>query len=350
MIPWSAVRPLLHALPPESAHSLTLAALRAGLGPRPARVSDERLAITVWGRQFDNPLGIAAGFDKNAQVMAPLLRAGFGFVEVGTLTPRPQPGNPRPRMFRLKEDRAVINRLGFNNGGADAAAARLAAFRAAHPGALVGVNIGRNKDAADAAADYRAAAGVLGAYADYLVINVSSPNTPGLRDLQGAGRLAELVAVVREVRGPAAPPVLVKIAPDLADGQLADICALARAGGMDGLIVSNTTTARPETLKSRQRKETGGLSGMPLMAPSTRLLADAARAVQGRVPLVGVGGVASVDDAYAKIRAGASLVQLYTALAFEGPGLIGRLLSGLAARLKTDGFARLQDAVGADLR
>jgi dihydroorotate dehydrogenase len=347
MIPWSVARPILHRLPAECAHRLTVAGLRAGLGPRVSVTADPVLAVSVWGRQFPNPLGLAAGFDKNAQVIGPMLGLGFGFVEVGTVTPRPQPGNPRPRMFRLSEDRAVINRLGFNNGGMERAAARLASFRAVHRSAIVGVNVGRNKSSTDAVADYRAAAQRLAPFADYLVVNVSSPNTPGLRDLQGAGQLAELVSEVRAVRGPAAPPVLAKIAPDLADGQLADICALARAGGMDGLIVCNTTTARPETLRSRYRAETGGLSGAPLMEPATKLLAEAYLEIKGRVPLVGVGGVASAADAYAKIRAGASLVQLYSALVYEGPELVAGILGGLAERLRADGFARLQDAIGA---
>ncbi len=347
MIPWSVARSILHSLPAECAHRLTVAGLRAGLGPRISVQTDPALAVSVWGRQFSNPLGLAAGFDKNAQVMAQMLRLGFGFVEVGTITPRPQPGNPRPRMFRLAEDRAVINRLGFNNGGMERAVKRLASFRAGHGPAIVGVNIGRNKTSTDAVADYRAAAQTLAPFADYLVVNVSSPNTPGLRDLQGAGQLAELVAEVRAVRGAAAPPVLAKIAPDLGDGQLADICALARAGGMDGLIISNTTTDRPETLKSIHRAQTGGLSGAPLMAPATRLLAEAYGEIRGRVPLIGVGGVASADDAYAKIRAGASLVQLYSALVFEGPDLVPRILDGLAERLQADGFARVQDAIGA---
>ncbi|MFM2128983.1 MAG: hypothetical protein RL477_529 [Pseudomonadota bacterium] len=354
---WSIARGALFALPAETAHGLTIRALRAGLGPRAAQRADDRLAIEVFGRRFANPLGLAAGFDKDARVIAPMLAMGFGFVEVGTLTPRPQPGNPRPRLFRLKEDRAVINRLGFNNGGAEAAAGRLAAFRSrnaanarVHPrdtGGIVGVNIGRNKTSTDAVADYAEAARVLGPLADYLVINVSSPNTPGLRDLQGAGVMAELVAAVRAARGPTAPPVLVKIAPDLTDAQLADICALARAGGMDGLTVSNTTVERPAGLRSAEKGETGGLSGAPLFAPSTRLLADAYAEVRGRVPLIGVGGVASADDAYAKIRAGASLVQLYTALVYEGPGLPGRILAGLGERLAADGFASIRDAVGA---
>jgi dihydroorotate dehydrogenase len=346
VIPWPILRRVLFCLPAEAAHDLTIAGLRAGLGPRARALADPVLALRLWGKSFDNPLGLAAGFDKDARVMAAMGALGFGFVEVGTLTPRPQPGNPRPRLFRLGEDRAVINRLGFNNGGAAAAAERLAAFRARHAGAIVGVNIGRNRDSADAVADYAAAARILGPHADYLVVNVSSPNTPGLRDLQGAKALAELVGAVRAARGATAPPVLVKIAPDLADGQLSDICALARSGGMDGLVVSNTTLARPETLCSALRNEVGGLSGAPLMAPSTRLLAEAYAELRGRVPLVGVGGVASAADAYAKIRAGASLVQIYSALIYEGPGLPRRILDGLAARLRADGFASVTDAVG----
>lgn len=344
---WPFARGALFALPAETAHGLTIAGLRAGLGPRAARADDPLLATEVFGAQFPNPLGLAAGFDKDARVIAPMLAMGFGFVEVGTLTPKPQPGNPRPRLFRLAEDRAVINRLGFNNGGAAAAARRIAAFRARGTAGIVGANIGRNKTSTDAVADYAEAARILGPLADYLVINVSSPNTPGLRDLQGAGAMAELVAAVREARGPSAPPVLVKIAPDLTDAQLADICALARAGGMDGLTISNTTVERPDTLKSANRSETGGLSGAPLMVPATRLLADAFVEVRGKVPLIGVGGVASAADAYAKIRAGASLVQLYTALVYEGPGLPRRILAGLRERLRADGFASLREAVGA---
>ncbi|MGE0651654.1 MAG: quinone-dependent dihydroorotate dehydrogenase [Alphaproteobacteria bacterium] len=347
MIPWPILRRLLFCLPAERAHDLTIAGLRAGLGPRVRVAADPLLAMQVWGKPFANPLGLAAGFDKDARVVAAMAAFGFGFVEVGTLTPRPQPGNPRPRLFRLSEDRAVINRLGFNNGGAAVAAERLALFRARHGHAIVGINIGRNKDSADAVADYAEAARVLGPYADYLVVNVSSPNTPGLRDLQGAKALAELVGAVRAARGPTEPPVLVKIAPDLADGQLSDICALARSGGMDGLVVSNTTLGRPATLRSALRNEAGGLSGAPLMAPSTRLLAEAFAELRGQVPLVGVGGIASAADAYAKIRAGASLVQLYSALIYEGPGLPRRILVGLAERLRADGFTAVMDAIGA---
>ncbi len=358
---WPLMRAGLHALPAECAHEATLRSLAAGLGrlagPRARAAADPRLAVTLWPgtaheRRFPNTLGLAAGFDKDARVMAAMLGFGFGFVEVGTVTPRPQPGNPRPRLFRLPEDRAVINRLGFNNGGAGAAVRRLAAFRRRGGRGIVGVNIGKNKDAADAVADYRTGAGTLGEFADYLVVNVSSPNTPGLRDLQGASELADILAAVRAALAklPAPPPVLVKIAPDLSDAQLADICVLARDGAMDGLTVSNTTTARPATLVSANRGEAGGLSGKPLFEPATRLLAAAWRETGGRVPLVGVGGVDGPEAAYAKIRAGASLVQLYSALIYDGPGLVARILDGLLVRIKADGFATVSDAVGADHR
>jgi dihydroorotate dehydrogenase len=347
---WRLARGALFCLPAETAHQLTVRALATGLVPHRRVTVDPRLEQTLWGKTFPNPLGQAAGFDKDARVMGAMLGFGFGFVEAGTLTPRPQPGNPRPRLFRLPEDRAVINRLGFNNQGAPAAARRLKRFGARPHKGVVGVNIGRNKTSTDAVADYADAARVLGPFADYLVLNVSSPNTPGLRDLQGAGALAELVVAVRAARGPSAPPVLVKIAPDLSDAQVADLCALARAGGMDGLIISNTTVERPATLISAHKGEAGGLSGVPLMAPSTKLLAEVYRAVRGAVPLIGTGGVATADDAYAKIRAGASLVQLYTALVYEGPGLVGQVLTGLADRLTGDGFTSLSDAIGADHR
>ncbi|MEE8445716.1 MAG: quinone-dependent dihydroorotate dehydrogenase, partial [Alphaproteobacteria bacterium] len=282
------------------------------------------------------------------------------FVEIGTVTPRAQPGNPRPRLFRLVEDAAIINRLGFNNRGAEAAARSLVRFRAGaqkgifvgprHVDAIIGVNIGRNRDSTDAAADYEAAARALAGVASYLVINVSSPNTPGLRALQGRDELTALVAAVRAAVPKKPPPLLVKIAPDLDTRDMKDIAHVARGKGVDGLIVSNTTVARPADLTSRHRAEPGGLSGKPLMGPSTDLLAEMYRLTRGQVPLVGVGGIAGGDDAYAKIRAGASLVQLYTALVFEGPDLIARIKADLAAHLKKDGFATIAEAVGADHR
>lgn len=352
------LRPLLHALPPEAAHRLTLWGLRCGLGPVDRTPDDPVLAIDLWGRRFANPVGLAAGFDKDAQAPDALLGLGFGFVELGSLTPRPQPGNPKPRLFRLPAQRAVINRLGFNNGGQAAAARRLAARRAA--GAAVGrgpvgLNLGKNKDSADAAADYRTGVANLGPLADYLVVNVSSPNTPGLRALQGRAPLAALLGQVLEARrdlaasGGGTPPLLLKIAPDLTAEDRADIAAVALEVELDGLIVSNTTLARPPGLPAALAAEAGGLSGAPLFQPSTEVLRDMARLTGRRLPLIGVGGIGSGADAYAKIRAGASLVQLYTALVYDGPGLIGRIKRDLAARLRADGFASLSDAIGADL-
>lgn len=343
---------LARLLPPEAAHRLTIRALAAGLGPRMAEDDDPILGVELWGRRFRNPIGIAAGFDKNAEAYRAILAMGFGFAEIGSVTPRPQAGNPRPRLFRLAEDRAVINRMGFNNDGAERVALRLAA-RGRLSGPL-GVNLGKNKDSADAAADYALGVHHLGRFADYLVVNVSSPNTPGLRALQGRAALAALLEAVKAARAracaPPLPPLLVKIAPDLTDEDKRDIAAVAEEAGIDGLIVSNTTIARPATLKSAHRAEAGGLSGAPLFQPSTALLAEMFRLTGGRLALVGVGGVASGADAYAKIRAGAALVQLYTALVYEGPGLVGRIKRELAGLLRRDGFASLTDAVGADHR
>jgi dihydroorotate dehydrogenase len=280
-----------------------------------------------------------------------MLRFGFGFVEIGSVTPRPQPGNPRPRLFRLPEDGAVINRLGFNSAGHAVAAANLAG-RAALRRGIVGVNLGKNRDSADAEADYAAGVAALGPHADYLVINVSSPNTPGLRALQEPAALRRLIDAVTAARQQALParppPLLLKIAPDLTAADRGDIAEVALAGGIEGLIVSNTTIARPARLRSRHARESGGLSGRPLFAPSTELLRDMHRLTGGRLPLVGVGGIASGSNAYAKIRAGASLVQLYTALIYQGPGLVGRLKRELAACLRADGFRSLGEAVGAD--
>ncbi len=346
-------RPLLLRLPPEAAHAMTLWALKAGLGPTAPAADDPSLTVSVWGRTLGNPLGLAAGFDKNAEVADAMLRLGFGFVEVGGVTPQPQPGNPKPRVFRLPAQGAMINRLGLNSQGLTAVAARLqrrAESPARAPG-LAGVNIGRNKDTADPVADYCTGVRTLAGLADFLVINVSSPNTPGLRDLQGRAALAGLLAAVLAARDEAGSrtPLLVKIAPDLAPGDREDIAGVALDAGIDGLVVANTTTARPPDLPPRLAAEAGGLSGRPLMGPSTALLADMARLTGGRLPLVGVGGVTSGADAYAKIRAGASLVQLYTALVYGGPALLGRIKRDLAARLRADGFASVAEAVGSGL-
>jgi dihydroorotate dehydrogenase len=339
----------LRALPPETAHRLTLRALAAGLGGK-AAADPPILRQHLFDRDFPNPIGIAAGFDKDARVPDALLHLGFGFVEIGTVTPRPQPGNPAPRIFRLDADRALINRLGFNSGGLDLVIPRLQAR--AGKGGIVGVNVGRNRDAEDALADYIEGVQRGAAVADYLVVNISSPNTPGLRDLQARealeALLRELVGAREATQHPV--PLLVKIAPDLNEQERADIAAVALASGIDGLIVSNTTVARPPGLRSPHSHEEGGLSGPPLFAPSTELLRDMYQLTHGRLALIGVGGVANADDAYAKIRAGASLVQLYTALVFAGPALLGRIKSGLAERLRRDGFASVGDAVGADHR
>lgn len=339
--------PLVRLFPAELAHTLTVAALKTGLVPHQPAYNDPILATRLWGRDFKNPVGLAAGFDKNAEVPDAMLGQGFGFVEIGSVTPRPQPGNPRPRLFRLTPDRAVINRMGFNNQGLEVVAGRLAKRRR---GGIVGANLGKNKTTEDAASDYEKGVRALGPLADYLVINVSSPNTPGLRALQGKEPLAELVSRTRAAVDALAVkvPLLLKIAPDLTAEDLKDIAEVALEGGLDGLIVSNTTITRPDSLISEHRSETGGLSGAPLLDLSTEVLREVYRLTQGKLPLIGVGGIASGADAYAKIRAGASLVQLYSALVYQGTGLVTRVKTELAASLRRDGFACLQDAVGVD--
>jgi dihydroorotate dehydrogenase len=344
--------PLIRLLPAEKAHGLAIAALKMGVVPPPCRFEHPSLETTLWGLSFPNPVGLAAGFDKNAEVADAMLAQGFGFVETGTVTPRPQPGNPQPRMFRLPEDGALINRMGFNNEGVEATAERLA--RRKRRG-IVGANIGKNKMTEDAAADYEIAAARLAPLADYMVINVSSPNTPGLRALQDRRQLEGLVARTRTALNGALPvekrpPLLLKIAPDLADADLADIAAVAMAGALDGVIVSNTTIARPESLRSRRAGESGGLSGAPLFEPSTRVLRQMYALTRGKVPLVGAGGIASGLDAYVKIRAGASLVQVYSALVYHGPGLVQVIKRDLVELLRRGGFASVADAVGADHR
>jgi len=345
------IRPVLRRLAPETAHALTLRALEAGLGrfmtDRAARQPDPpMLAQRLWGLDFPNPVGLAAGFDKDARVPEALRSFGFGFVEIGTVTPRPQPGNPKPRLFRLEEDQAIVNRMGFNSGGLDAAVDRLE--RGRHTG-IVGVNLGKNRDSSDAIADYAEGIRRASRVADYLVVNISSPNTPGLRDLQRRAALQSLLAPLLrdrdENRRPL--PLLVKIAPDLTAEEREDIASVALAAGIDGLIVSNTSVGRPEGLVSPYAIESGGLSGRPLFAASTALLADMYRLTRGKLPLIGVGGVTSAAEAYQKIRAGASLVQLYTALVFAGPGLVTDIKKGLAELLRTDGFTGVAEAVGA---
>ena len=344
----SALMPLMRGLDAETAHGLALKALAAGLAGRDSGRDDPVLATEAFGLRFRNPIGLAAGFDKDAVAVLPLMRLGFGFVEAGTVTPRPQPGNPRPRLFRLAEDAAVINRMGFNNGGLDGYVARLRDLPAQRP-AVFGANIGINKEGAEPERDYPALYAAVAPFADYVTMNVSSPNTPGLRDLQGEERLAAILDAIAAQRAtlPRTPPLLVKIAPDLADDALAPVVQACLTRGVAGLIVSNTTIARPP-LKSAHAKEAGGLSGAPLFGPSTEVLRKVFRIARGRMALIGVGGIATPEQAYEKIRAGASLVQVYTGFAYAGPVLPRRLADGLAALLKRDGFTHVADAVGKD--
>lgn len=369
--------PLLRLVDPETAHETAVWAAKHALLPRERRPDRPVLATAVWGRQFQNPLGLAAGFDKNAEAVEGLLGLGFGFVEVGSVTPVPQEGNPRPRVFRLPEQKAVINRYGFNSEGIVAVAKRLGAQHGkrvqsqtrraegagddlregkAGPG-LVGVNLGKNKESPDAAADYIQGVHTLSQYADYLVINVSSPNTPGLRKLQGRKRLQELLKKVLAARdemqwgeeGP--PPLLVKIAPDLSKQDMADIAAVALVLHVDGLIIGNTTVQRPDAvLGLLNSDQAGGLSGAPLKDLATDVLRQMYRLTKGKVVLVGCGGISSGADAYERIRAGATLVQIWTSLAYEGPAVVPRIKDELAQLLERDGFKSVGDAVGADHR
>jgi dihydroorotate dehydrogenase len=335
----------LRGLDPEDAHGLAIAGLKAGLGPR-GGADDPILAGALGGAPIPNVVGLAPGFDKNAEVFGPMLRAGFGFVECGTVTPLPQAGNPRPRLFRLTEDRAVINRMGFNNHGLEAFAGRLARRG---PG-VVGANIGANKDADDRIGDYVTGLKRLWGLASYFTINISSPNTPGLRALQTKQALEELLGRLAEARealpATGAAPMFLKVAPDLEPGEVETITETVLAHRLAGIMVSNTTVSRPP-LKSPLAGEAGGLSGAPLTSLSTRVLGEFAQAAKGRLTLVGVGGIGSGADAYAKIRAGAAAVQLYSALVFEGPGLVTRIKRDLAARLRADGFASVAEAIGA---
>ena len=332
--------PLLRRLDPETAHGLALRALR---WPMPGRPGDDPiLAVEALGLRFGNPLGLAAGFDKDAVALPGLARLGFGFLEAGTVTPRPQPGNPKPRLFRLRQDQAVINRMGFNNNGIEAFVARLGAARVGVP---VGANLGINKEGAEPERDYPALVARVSSLASYVVLNVSSPNTPGLRDLQGEARLRAILAAIAE-RVPEHPPLLVKIAPDLDEAGLRGVIETCLSAGVAGLIVSNTTVGRPAGLRSGLKAEAGGLSGAPLFARSTAMLARARLIAGERLVLVGVGGVFSGREALAKIQAGASLVQLYTAFAYRGPFVIGEIKRDLAHALRAEGFPRIQDAIG----
>ncbi|MCC5962628.1 MAG: quinone-dependent dihydroorotate dehydrogenase [Rhodobacteraceae bacterium] len=335
---------VLRQLEPERAHGLALRALRSGLAPLPAPVTSARLQVRLAGLDLPNPVGLAAGFDKNAIALDGLSRAGFGFVEVGAATPRPQEGNAPPRLFRLPQDRAVINRFGFNNDGVEAIAGRL---RARPRGMVLGLNLGANKDSADRAADFAQVLTRCGAHLDFATVNVSSPNTEALRDLQGAEALAALLAGVMQARDALARPipVFLKIAPDLEAGALSELADVALAARVDAIIATNTTITRP-SLKSAHAAEKGGLSGAPLFEMSTRVLARLSKLTNGKLPLVGVGGVSTPAQAYAKIRAGATAVQLYSGLVYEGLSLVSRLNRGLLDCLDRDGFDRVEQAVG----
>jgi len=344
------IRPALRLLSPETAHDLTISALAAGCGglmlDRSAREPDPAiLGQRLWGLDFPNPVGLAAGFDKDARVTDAMDAFGFGFVEIGTVTPRPQPGNPKPRIFRLEQEQAIINRMGFNSAGLDAVISRLS--RRPHAG-IIGVNLGKNRDSDDATADYAEGIRLAASLADYIVINISSPNTPGLRQLQRRDSLESLLDRLLRTRDKSERrvPLLVKVAPDLTAAEREDIASVTLAAEIDGIIVSNTTVERPAGLVGPHARETGGLSGRPLFSPSTALLAEFFRLTHGRLPLIGVGGIASAGDAYEKIRAGACLIQLYTALVFVGPRVVAEIKRGLAELLRADGFASISQAVG----
>ncbi len=336
----------LHRLDPERAHGLALKALQMGLAPQMPPASSDRLRTHVAGLALPNPVGLAAGFDKNGTAIKPLCKSGFGFIEIGAVTPRPQPGNPRPRLFRLSEDKAAINRFGFNNDGMEAVARRLEA-RDTSAG-IVGINLGANKDSEDRAADFAKVLARTAPYVDFATVNVSSPNTERLRDLQGKAALAALLSTVMEAHsGLTKPiPIFLKIAPDLDEPQLDDIATVALESGISGLFATNTTLAR-DGLHGPHAAEAGGLSGAPLMEKSTQVLRDMAQRVGDKMPLIGVGGIASADDAMAKIKAGASAVQLYTGLIYGGITLADRIARDLDALLEAGGFANISDAVGA---
>ncbi len=337
--------PAIHLLPPEAAHAVALKALRLGLAEAPGAISTPRLATNLAGLALPNPVGLAAGFDKNAVAVGPLLRAGFGFIEVGAATPRPQPGNPKPRLFRLAPDEAAINRFGFNNEGMTVISARLARPR----NGIVGINLGANKDSQNRTEDFARVLASAGPHVDFATVNVSSPNTERLRDLQGKAALAALLTGVMDVRAalPAQIPIFLKIAPDLDDIALGEIVEVALETGISGIIATNTTLSR-EGLQSAHAAEAGGLSGKPLFESSTRVLARLSQLTEGKLPLIGVGGVSTPEQAFAKILAGASAVQLYTALVYKGIGLAADLAHGLDALMEKNGITNIADAIGAE--
>ncbi len=343
---FSLFRPAIFALDPEYAHKMSLKALGLGLLANRA-FADTAMSQNIAGLDFPNPVGLAPGYDKDAEAITALYGLGFGAVEVGTLTPKPQEGNPKPRLFRLLEDQAVINRMGFNNAGQGAAIPRLAAARTHALRGPLGINIGANKDSIDRIADYVLGVTAMEPYADYLTVNISSPNTPGLRALQDRGALSELLAAVMAERKKATP-VFLKVAPDLQPSDIDDIIAVAMDNSLDALIISNTTIERP-VLRSRHASEAGGLSGRPLRDMAQQRLRDFRVASGGAIPLIGVGGIASGADAYARVKAGASLIQLYSAMVYAGPGLPKRILKELQLLMQTDGLAHISEAIGVDV-
>lgn len=345
-------RPLLFTIEPEKAHALTLRAMKAGVIPACESTKAAELEQTLWGLKFPNPVGLSAGFDKNAEVIGPSFNLGFGFVEAGTVTPKPQSGNPQPRIFRDPSNEAVINRMGFPNGGMNAFKANLEAFlgQKSHPKGVVGLNIGMNKTQKDPAKDYTTLIKMLGPMADYLTINISSPNTPGLRDLQKRDPLMELLGAVKEARAKACgdhpPPLLVKLAPDLTEEQQEELAQVALDSEIDGLILGNTTLDRPEHLPEQFRAQPGGLSGQPLTDKSTRVIHNFYALTKGQIPIIGVGGISNGQQAYDKIKAGASLVQLYSALVFKGPSVAYSINKELLELLHADGHSNITEAVG----
>jgi dihydroorotate dehydrogenase len=346
---FSLIKPAIYALSPEKAHNAAIFSLKHNLLPSQTSPANAALEQTLWGVDFPNPVGLSAGFDKNAEALSGLSNQGFGFVEVGTVTPRPQPGNPKPRIFRLNEDEAIINRLGFNNKGLEVFVSNLKAWRATDNSLIIGANIGKNKTTENAAEDYCEALDAVYDYCDYITVNISSPNTPGLRKLQSKEAFDALATAILKKKAEHTEknvPILFKIAPDVSDEELEIICNTAKESRIDGLIISNTTIQFKDTLKSAHALEEGGLSGKPLFPTSTDVLARAYRHTEGCIPLVGVGGISNGREAYEKILAGASLVQLYTALIYQGFGLISRINNELLELLKSDGFSTISDAVG----
>ena len=353
---YRGLKPLLFQIDPENAHNMGLKALKLGMVPPVPALSDPALEVRLWGLKFPNPVGLSAGFDKNAEIIGPAFKLRFGFVEAGTVTPRPQVGNPRPRVFRDPQNEAVINRMGFPNGGVDGFKRNLEKFLAQtqRPAGVIGLNIGMNKDQTEPAKDYAALIRMLAPMADYLTVNISSPNTPGLRDLQKREPLTALLEALMEERAKTCkgnlPPLLVKLAPDLNAEQQAELAETLMDCKVDGVVLTNTTLDRPDSLPANFRDEKGGLSGKPLKEKSTALIRNFYKLTNGKLPIIGVGGISSGADAYEKIKAGASLVQLYTALVFQGPMVAYSINTALCDLLKQDGYASIAEAVGADHR